>query len=609
MLPNVKLDQENFEEIMEEARGMISSIYPDWTDYNYSDPGITILELFAWLKEIQQFHMDQMSSSHEEKFLKLLMMKRREAEPASLLLQVDSAGPVSLQSGTRFYAGDVCFETAEAEELPGGSLKLCVSEPAGMEPSTQADENQLRYSGRLKFYPFGRNPAPGSCCEFCFSQPMAAGKAYRMSFLLFDQYEIRRNPVTGTLFAPLVRLRAEVFSADGWVGAEMLRDETQGLLQTGRMKLRPDSDMVRQKLHDTEGYWLRIVLEAGAYDVAPILTGISTGHIRLMQRMTISPGASWIADGFPNQEYEIGVSSILKESVEVQVEDVLNPGTYQTWKQVEDFESSSPEDQHYRIDTDRGMLVFGSGYHGMMPEGTVIMNRLSVTRGQEGNVKGEKITSCSALPADAKLVSFMDARGGRDKESIDDCFKRFRAGMKTPGRAVSAGDYERLIRQVPGLMIRSCRVLQSVGSQVSVVVRPFAVSGAAQLMESYRQNILHDLENRRLLGTSVKLLTPEYIEIQVYAEVQIKYQFLGGREQVEEEIRRFFKEREGEFGTPVLKGRLYGRIDSLDCVRELVNLNIEARGNRIIQSRGGDICLPPNGVLLLARAECVIVNG
>ena len=59
MLPILSLDDERFEEIVEKARKMIPNLSPDWTDYNYHDPGITIIELLAWLKELQQFHMDQ----------------------------------------------------------------------------------------------------------------------------------------------------------------------------------------------------------------------------------------------------------------------------------------------------------------------------------------------------------------------------------------------------------------------------------------------------------------------------------------------------------------------------------------------------------------------
>ena len=47
MIPVVNLDNQNFEEIFENARKKIPKIYPEWTDYNEHDPGITFLQLFS----------------------------------------------------------------------------------------------------------------------------------------------------------------------------------------------------------------------------------------------------------------------------------------------------------------------------------------------------------------------------------------------------------------------------------------------------------------------------------------------------------------------------------------------------------------------------------
>ncbi len=53
MLPNISLDNDRYKDIMDEARNLIVSLYPEWTDFNYHDPGITLLELFSWIRESQ----------------------------------------------------------------------------------------------------------------------------------------------------------------------------------------------------------------------------------------------------------------------------------------------------------------------------------------------------------------------------------------------------------------------------------------------------------------------------------------------------------------------------------------------------------------------------
>ena len=55
MIPTIRLDEENFQEIFETARKRIPLLYPEWTNFNENDSGIALLELFSWLKEVQEF--------------------------------------------------------------------------------------------------------------------------------------------------------------------------------------------------------------------------------------------------------------------------------------------------------------------------------------------------------------------------------------------------------------------------------------------------------------------------------------------------------------------------------------------------------------------------
>ena len=48
-LPAPNLDDRRFQDILDEARRLIPRYCPEWTDHNLSDPGITLLELFAFV--------------------------------------------------------------------------------------------------------------------------------------------------------------------------------------------------------------------------------------------------------------------------------------------------------------------------------------------------------------------------------------------------------------------------------------------------------------------------------------------------------------------------------------------------------------------------------
>jgi hypothetical protein len=69
-LPN--LDDHDFDDLTAEARALIPVLHPDWTDHNPSDPGIVLVELLAWLTEMQLFQVNQIPETHTRKFLELL---------------------------------------------------------------------------------------------------------------------------------------------------------------------------------------------------------------------------------------------------------------------------------------------------------------------------------------------------------------------------------------------------------------------------------------------------------------------------------------------------------------------------------------------------------
>ncbi len=69
-LPN--LDDRTYQDLVEEALGMIPTLAPGWTNYNPSDPGITLIELFAYLSEMLLYRQNRVTDKNVYSFLKLL---------------------------------------------------------------------------------------------------------------------------------------------------------------------------------------------------------------------------------------------------------------------------------------------------------------------------------------------------------------------------------------------------------------------------------------------------------------------------------------------------------------------------------------------------------
>ncbi len=71
-LPLPRLDDRSYADLIEEARALIHGFAPQWTNHNPSDPGMTLIELFAWLTEMLLYRADQIPDRHRLVFLQLL---------------------------------------------------------------------------------------------------------------------------------------------------------------------------------------------------------------------------------------------------------------------------------------------------------------------------------------------------------------------------------------------------------------------------------------------------------------------------------------------------------------------------------------------------------
>ncbi len=71
-LPRPKLDDRQFQDIVDEAKKRIPHYSKEWTDHNVSDPGITLIELFAWMTDILLYRLNQVPDLHKVAFMEML---------------------------------------------------------------------------------------------------------------------------------------------------------------------------------------------------------------------------------------------------------------------------------------------------------------------------------------------------------------------------------------------------------------------------------------------------------------------------------------------------------------------------------------------------------
>jgi hypothetical protein len=104
MIPTPNLDDRSFEDLVEEAIRLIPQYCPEWTNFNKSDPGITLLELFAWMTEMMIFRLNRVPEKNFLAFLSLLGIRLQSPQPATALVQFgisDKIDSVRIPAGTR----------------------------------------------------------------------------------------------------------------------------------------------------------------------------------------------------------------------------------------------------------------------------------------------------------------------------------------------------------------------------------------------------------------------------------------------------------------------------------------------------------------------------
>src|SRR3954471_15803910 len=87
-LPRPILDDRSYQQLRDELVRRIPVYNPEWTDHNPSDPGITLLELFAFLGENLLYRFNQIPESTRLAFLNLLQIPLRPAAAAEALVVV-----------------------------------------------------------------------------------------------------------------------------------------------------------------------------------------------------------------------------------------------------------------------------------------------------------------------------------------------------------------------------------------------------------------------------------------------------------------------------------------------------------------------------------------
>ncbi|HEY9814830.1 MAG TPA: hypothetical protein V6D20_03355, partial [Candidatus Obscuribacterales bacterium] len=115
------LDDRAYADILRDALARIPVHNPEWTNFNDSDPGVTIIQLFAFMTESILYRANQIPERNRLKFLQLLGIPVAAATAAQGFVAIandrGSLDALPLQPGLDVRAGQVRFLTTQGLEV------------------------------------------------------------------------------------------------------------------------------------------------------------------------------------------------------------------------------------------------------------------------------------------------------------------------------------------------------------------------------------------------------------------------------------------------------------------------------------------------------------
>ncbi|MCC8162096.1 MAG: hypothetical protein LIO86_02745 [Lachnospiraceae bacterium] len=202
MLNNRNLDDRTYEELMAEAFTEIPMYSEEWTNFNPSDPGVTILENLTAFQILQQNHINEITPAIQQKLLELVGFRAQKGSPARVLLATEGQREeICLAANQKFFLGDLCFETNRSFHLKPCHLTAIYGKCGG---EWQDCSHLLDREVRVPSVIFGTHPQAGDSLWLLADALPDAGE--ELIFYVKASERHKRNPSSakgGSMFADI----------------------------------------------------------------------------------------------------------------------------------------------------------------------------------------------------------------------------------------------------------------------------------------------------------------------------------------------------------------------------------------------------------------------
>jgi predicted phage baseplate assembly protein len=598
-LPAPNLDDRRFQDLVDDAKRLIARRIPEWTDHNVSDPGVTLVEAFAYITDQLLYRINRVPERDYIRFLELIGVRLFPPTAASVAVTFWLSAPqpetVRIPAGTQVGTVRTQSETSivfsTTTELPIVTVSL-------ERLASSIARNQVRdHSDQLAL----------GTGFFCFDSVPKAG-----DMVLVGLTEAAPSNAVTLRFSCRIEgvgvdpedppLAWEAWDGDAWVACEVDSDTTGGLNRDGDVVLHVPEGHIASVVDRVRADWIRArvtepVEGQPRYSASPEIRSLSVftigGTAPAVNAELIVDEVVGEGEGVPGSRYPLRDRPVVPSDEPMTLE-VSDEAGWQTWTQVPNFATSGPDDRHFTLDAMAGELAFGPAVR--LGDGTLRSYgaipakgaRLKVPAyrsggGRRGNVaRGTLAVLKSSIPYVARVENRRPAQGGVDGEDIESAKIRGPILLRTRDRAVTTEDFEHIAKEAAPEVAR-VRCVAAAGDTAEGAVRVLIVPAVTseqgrirfeQLVPGQQtlERVTRRLDETRLVGTRVAVEPPVYRGVTVVARLRARPRVDPQRLQEDAlaALYRYFHPTEGgqdgtgwPFGRPVHSGEVYAALQRL----------------------------------------------
>ncbi len=563
MLKVPVLDDLSYEKLFERARSRIPNYTEDWTDFNAHDPGITTLQMLAWLTDTLNYYIDATGEEHRLKYLSLLGLKPERRAARALVAIQSPKEVINIPKGAKLAAGTTIFETVE--DCSGAANRLsCL------------------------------HAANGGAVYFGFERPLEGD----VRFYVNAAQHPRRGAFDDDF--RLVAHEWEYNDGKGWQPASLVEDGACGFLKAGFVSLRLNGRTANAKPNKKlqKAHYLRARPVSGEYDAPLRIDSVYTNCVEVIQTDTLAEEITLgVTTGFANEKLYVDMENLYELELSV---------AGKSWTECESLTGAGPDDRVFELDRSTGWITFGDGYCGALPGAGQTVTAVTVKTSllDAGNVRAGSIDRF--LDWDAAVTNPQDAKGGARPKSSAELEREIESVVTKTTRAVTAEDYKELAAATPGLMIDEVNVISGENpNTVLLAVKPYSPKDPRpSLSETYRERIRQNLERYRLLTTDIRVLPPKYVRVEADGRIVLTENTPAYRLLVENAIK---EHTGGAFGRSLVYGRIFSRLEMLSCVAKVSDLSLTCAGEGAHKNEQGDIVIYPDAIACLDKINIEFV--